>query len=226
MSITDMRQYRDDQACHVPGKKPGRAVGEDCTERLEEDRTMLGGTQEQWLDERFASSKAQWNIIAQQQQINPFVQKNAAGEPNWWSDNWNGYPAARERLLNSIESTGAKNPVFVAGDIHSFWASATPGDRSNFASDPIASEFVTGAITGDGPHYEFFMSLMPDNPQVRYFESRLQGYIVCDVDSERWHTDYYAVDRSVRNNPKRHVLASYEVKSGLPGPQAVQSAEN
>ncbi len=70
------------------------------------------------------------------------------------------------------------------------------------------------------------MSLMSDNPQVRYFESRLHGYIVCDVDSERWHTVYYAVDRGVRNNPKRQVLASYEVISGIPGPKAVQSAEN
>lgn len=226
MSLIDLRQYRDVQACHHPDKKPGRAVGDECPERLEEDRTMLGSVQEDWLETRFASSQAQWNIIAQQQYINPMRQKNAAGEPNWWTDDWNGYPAARERLLNSIVTTGVNNPVFVAGDIHSFWANATPGDRSNFASAPIASEFVTGAITSDGPPYEYFMSLMPDNPQVRYFESRAQGYIVCDINRDRWRTDYYAVDRSVRSNAERHVLASYVVKPGNPEPKPAISAES
>ena len=221
MSITDMRQFRDDQPCHIPGEKPGRAVGEECTERLKEERTMLGNVQEQWLDARLRGSEAQWNIIAQQQYTNPMKQKDEDGETTWWTDDWNGYPAARERLLNSVKTSGAKNPVFIAGDIHSFWANVVPGDRSDLASDPIASEFVTGAITSDGPPYDYFMSLMPDNPQVRFFESRFQGYIVCDVNHERWRTDYYAVDQLVRNDPERRLIASYEVKPGKPGPVAV-----
>ena len=114
-----------------------------------------------------------------------------------------------------------KNPVFLAGDIHSFFANEIPGDRSKLVSAPIASEFVTGAITSSGPPYDFFMSLMPDNPHVKYFESRLQGYTVCDINQERWRTDFYAVDKSVPDNPKRHVLATYEVKAGIPGPKRV-----
>jgi len=219
MSMTDMRQFRDNQACREPGKKPGRAVGADCTERLDEDRSMLGAVQEQWLDTRMANSSAHWTIIAQQQHINPWVQTGDAGEPNWWTDDWNGYPAARERLLNSLASSGAKNPVFLAGDIHSFWATALPGDRSNRASTPIATEFVTSGITSAGPPHDYFMSLMPKNPQVRYFDSRLAGYIVCDVNRKRWRTDYYAVDPDVPNNPERALVASYVVEPGNPDPR-------
>ena len=148
-------------------------------------------------------------------------QKDEDGQTTWWTDDWNGYPAARERLLNSVKTSGAKNPVFIAGDIHSFWANSVPADISNPGSDPIASEFVTGAITSDGPPYDYFMSLMPDNPQVRYFESRVQGYIVCDINHERWRTDFYAVDSQVRINPERRILASFKVEPGKPGPVAV-----
>lgn len=219
LSMTDLRQYRDVQACLEPGKKPGRAVGADCTERLDEDRSMLGADQERWLDARFANSTAHWTIIAQQQHINPWVQSNDAGEPNWWTDDWCGYPAARERLLNSLVSSDAKNPVFLAGDIHSFWATALPGDRSNLASAPIATEFVTGGITSTGPPHDYFMSLMPKNPQVRFFDSRVTGYIVCNVNRKRWRTDYYAVDPDVPNNPERALIASYVVESGNPDPR-------
>jgi alkaline phosphatase D len=226
ISMTDLRQYRDNQACRLPGVKPGRPIGEECTERLEEGRTMLGPEQEQWLNDRLAGSGAQWNIIVQNQFITPWEQENNEGEPNWWTDDWNGYPVARERLLNSIQDIGVKNPVFLAGDIHSFWANEIPGDRRNLNSAPIASEFVTGAITSNGPPYDFFMSLMPKNPHVKYYESRLQGYIVCDINRDRWRTDFYAVDREIRENPPRRKLASYELTTGNPAQREVKTTES
>ena len=76
-------------------------------------------------------------------------------------------------------------------------------------------------ITSGGPPYDYFTSLMPDNPHVRYFESRLPGYIVCDVNRDRWRTDFYAVVTDVTDNPKQNLLASYRVKAGKPGPEPV-----
>jgi alkaline phosphatase D len=221
MSITDMRQYRDNQACRIPGKKPGSAIGDHCAERTLESRTMLGEGQEQWLDQRMAESESQWNIIAQQQYINPLRQFDANGDTNWWADDWNGYPAARERLLNSITRHNVSNPVFIAGDIHSFWAIGIPADRSDFSSEPIATEFVTGAVTSPGPPYDYFMSLMPSNPHVRFFESRVQGYTICSLDKEHWRTDFHSVDITTRNQPKHEVFASFEVEPGNPEPQRI-----
>jgi alkaline phosphatase D len=221
LSITDMRQYRDNQACRLPGEKPGRAVTDDCTERLLEDRTMLGTKQEKWLDKRLNSSQSQWNIIAQQQYINPLKQKNSEGETTRWTDDWNGYPNARERLLNSVSNRQVSNPVFLAGDIHSFWAIGIPSDRTDYNSEPMATEFVSGAITSDGLPYDYFMSLMPENPHIKFFESRVQGYTVCTVSHENWRTDFYQVEITHRDHPKRQVIASFEVEPGKPFPRRV-----
>ena len=78
-----------------------------------------------------------------------------------------------------------------------------------------------GAITSGGPPYDYFMSLMPQNPHVRFFESRVCGYTICDVNEDRWQTDYIAVDRSLQNPAERTLLASYAVQAGQPGPVAL-----
>ncbi len=34
-------------------------------------------------------------------------------QPNWfWNDAWDGYPAARTRLLGDVLRSGARNPIF------------------------------------------------------------------------------------------------------------------
>ena len=47
-----------------------------------------------------------------------------SGDISHWSDDWNGFPAARERLLRQVHDSGLANPVVLGGDIHSFWANA------------------------------------------------------------------------------------------------------
>src|SRR4029453_19039171 len=56
--VLDGRQYRSDQPCGDGNKAP-------CAEFLAE-RTMLGETQEKWLDQQLRTSRAQWNVLANQ----------------------------------------------------------------------------------------------------------------------------------------------------------------
>jgi alkaline phosphatase D len=62
---------------------------------------MLGGEQEAWLDGELGASSATWNVLAQQVVMAalPFVDGD---EPLYNLDQWDGYPAARQRLLDVI----------------------------------------------------------------------------------------------------------------------------
>jgi alkaline phosphatase D len=42
-----------------------------------------------------------------------------------WNDAWDGYPAARDRLLDQMVQRSVSNPVFISGDWHSI---STNGD--------------------------------------------------------------------------------------------------
>jgi alkaline phosphatase D len=184
-SVLDGRQYRSKQPCEVPPLRRGHVAPDSCAERADRNRTLLGAEQEQWLFDGFKQSNASWNIIAQEQLVAQLHQKDREGEVGHWTDAWDGYPAARQRMLDTISATQPSNPVFFGGDIHSFWVTDLKADFGNPSSVSVATEFVGTSVTSDPPPYELIKGALPDNPHVRYFESRYRGYVAVDLFRER-----------------------------------------
>ena len=108
--LLDGRQYRSYQACPRPGRGGANMV-EECAERLDPTRSMLGETQERWLEAGLSASKAKWNVIAQQTLIAQIDTKPGDGQ-RFWTDAWDGYPAARRRLLVPDFDLAARPPQF------------------------------------------------------------------------------------------------------------------
>jgi alkaline phosphatase D len=147
----------------------------------------------------------------------PLQQKTRTGEVGYWTDGWDGYPASRQRVFDALNSTRLRNPVFVGGDIHSFWATDLKADFNNPSSATVATEFVTTSITSDPPPYQLFQQVYPDNPHVRYFEGRYRGYVAVDVTRDRMETRLQII--SDRRDPKATVstLKQFVVESGKAG---------
>jgi len=211
--LLDTRQYRSDQACQTPEEGGGRPIA--CAERLDPTRSLLGQEQEQWLFAGLEQSSARWNAIAQPYLVGELRQVEN-GEVRYWSDGWDGYPVSRQRLLEFVKTRQIANPVFLGGDIHSFWV----GDlKPDFQTEgpAVATEFVTTSISARGVPYELFASFLPDNPHIQFFESRWRGYTRCAVAPDRWRTDLMAVDTVEQPRSPARVLASFEVKRDRPG---------
>ena len=117
-NLLDGRQYRTPQPCPKPGRGGANSL-EDCAARLDPASTMLGARQEAWLAAGLAASKAKWNLLAQQTLMAQADSKAGPGQ-RFFSDSWDGYPAARERLMKDFENTRVTNPVVLGGDVHSF----------------------------------------------------------------------------------------------------------
>ncbi len=109
LHLLDQRQYRSPEACPKPPQLGGLRVQDDCAERLDPTRTMLGTEQEHWLADGLQKFPATWTLLAQG---TPFGQMNegAADKPEYWTDAWTGYPAARQRLLDSLQQTHSVKP--------------------------------------------------------------------------------------------------------------------
>jgi hypothetical protein len=67
------------------------------------------------------------------------------------TDNWDGYPANRTRLLKRIQETQVSNPVVFSGDMHSFFANNLRVDFDDPNSPVVATEFVGTSISAHGP---------------------------------------------------------------------------
>ena len=217
VNVVDGRQYRAVQPCSETGPRGGGRLIEGCAARTAASQTMLGVEQERWLSRGLERSRARWNVIAQQQLMAEFKQKTASGRLAHWSDGWDGYAAARGRLLDQIAAQRLMNAVVIGGDIHSFWVTDLKADFANPDSPTVATEFVGTSVTSLGVPYQSFADLLPDNPHVRYFESRHRGYARCLVTPGRWTTDLRVVSDVRDQNASARTLASFVVEAGRPG---------
>jgi alkaline phosphatase D len=216
-SVLDGRQYRTKQPCELPQLRRGHIAPDSCTERLDPQRSYLGAQQEQWLFDGFRRSDAAWNVIAQEQLVAQVREKDRDGGWGYWTDDWDGFPAARQRMLDAIATTRVANPVFIGGDIHSYWTTDLKADFANPGSATVATEFVGTSITSDPPPRDLILEALPENPHVRYFESRYRGYIAVDLTRERMETRLRVISDRRDPNATVSTLKRFVVESGKPG---------
>lgn len=211
--VLDTRQYRSDQPCGDGRKAP-------CAEVYSDRATVLGETQEKWLDDQLRRSAANWNILAQQ--IMMARVDRAPGEPAAWSmDQWAGYDGPRKRLLATLAKAKVSNPVVLTGDIHSNWVNDLKVDFDNPQAPVVATEFVGTSISsgGDGADQpEESDRTLAENPFVKFLNTQ-RGYVRCDVRPSRWHTDFCVLDRVSEPDSPSRVRASFVVETGRAGAQ-------
>ena len=85
------------------------------------------------------------------------------------------------------------------------------------SSPVVATEFVGTSISSYGPPYEMIAQALPDNPHVRFFESRRRGYVAIDL--ERAHMQVRMRAVSDATDPKADIatLRTFAVEGGHPG---------
>jgi phosphodiesterase/alkaline phosphatase D-like protein len=204
-SVLDGRQYRSDQPCGDP------FIGPVCGEEDDPERTMLGPAQERWVLDGLRRSDARWNVLAQQTIMAPYDYDVGPDEYRAL-DAWDGYPAARERILETFARRRISNPVVLAGDWHSNWVNDLDRDGRT-----VATEFA-GTSISSGCGWDASVKVgLPANPQVRFYEGAYRGYLLCDVDRERWRTDLRIVTAPGDPASPAYLLAAFEVEEGRPG---------
>jgi alkaline phosphatase D len=219
ISMIDGRQYRSREACYGPPHNGGDHLESDssCPERRDAGRSMLGLEQEAWLFEGLAQSGTHWNLIAQDVLMAQAQTTMDDGATGFWTDDWDGYPAARTRLLQHIHESGTPNPVFVGGDMHSFWTNELKVDFNDPASPVVATEFITTSVSAHGFPYEPVAKLLPDNPHVRFFDSRVRGYVSVDVTPREMTTRLQAVSDATDPGATLSTLRTFVIENGRTG---------
>jgi phosphodiesterase/alkaline phosphatase D-like protein len=150
-------------------------------------------------------------------------------------DDWDGYNADREHLVDYLRANPVSDVVFITGDIHCSWANELT-TRSTVLS-PTAVEFVVSSVTSD--NFDDFTHVPPDtlslvaagllraaNPHVRWTELDQHGYGVLSVTPERCRMDYYFVTDRTRpdagrtwRSPSRSVVAWHGCARSRPSPR-------
>jgi alkaline phosphatase D len=211
--MLDTRQYRTDQLCMDD-------VGDDCGELETEQGTLLGETQEKWLKDGLVASTAIWRLIGQQI---VFSKVDFGGLfVNW--DQWDGYPSARQRLLDFFASEQLQNVVIMAGDLHvggMAELNAVAGDSNApiVAVEIVTTSITSGSETGIPP--ETIEELVGNVPQIRYFNGHSRGYVSVEVTRTELVARFKVVDTVEAETATITIEAELKVLAGTPGIQGM-----
>lgn len=212
LSLLDTRQYRDDQANNQ------FPAGPRDPDSLDPDRTLTGPRQERWLLDGLAASPARWNVIANQIIMAQFDYDTGPGvKVN--HDQWDGYVAARRRILDVIAEHRPANPVAITGDWHSSWVNDLLADFDDPESEVLATEFVGTSISSPCTWAADVARALPANPHVKFFDGSQRGYVRCTVTPQEWRADYRVVADVTEVASPALTLTSWVVEDGRPGAQ-------
>jgi alkaline phosphatase D len=226
VDLIDGRQYRSRGACYENQQKLGKKGGghaedpESCPELLDPSRSMIGLAQEAYLFDGLKTSRAKWNVIANDVMMARRFQPGPSGKMDGdWTDDWNGFPASRDRLMQHIASSKVSNPVAITGDIHSFWANELKTDFDNPNAPVIGTELIGTSVTSYGIDYDLAKQLLPYNPHIKFFESRKRGYVSVDLNRKTLTAKYQAISDVTDPNATLSTLKTFVIEDGKPGPQ-------
>ena len=174
--------------------------------------TMLGSTQESWLAHAFKANarSTAWQLVgmatiigrtmmpqdavswlrpdASERSVASFRNNARAGTLGlpMWMDRWDGYPAARSRLLGAAQQADA-NLVMLSGDSHNAWAYALVEDGRpagvEFAGHAVTSQGMEGSMAADPATVA--QGFIAANPELKWADTSRRGYMMLDVTPER-----------------------------------------
>ncbi|WP_059012109.1 alkaline phosphatase D family protein [Streptomyces specialis] len=229
LHLLDLRSFRDQQA----------ATGDDAVDSP--DRTLTGRAQLDWLTAGLSASTTRWHLIGNSVMISPVAFGSVPafllgpiaeclGIPSGGLainvDQWDGYTADRDRLLDHLHENRITNTVFLTGDIHMHWATDVPRDAATYpVSPPVATEFVVTSVTSD--NLDDILGVPPNtlsplagtairaaNRHVHWVDMDAHGYAVLDVTEERAQMDYFTLSDRADPAATSSLTRSYATRTG------------
>jgi alkaline phosphatase D len=179
---------------------------------------MLGAAQERWLRNTIDRSNARWSVLAQQTRMAQSEVLSGDGERSVSLDGWDGYPAARQRLLSFIGTRKPSNPLVIGGDVHATYVGNLKPDFDDPASPVVAAEICGTSITSYGPANRQAMARrLRQNPHMLYGNGWTRGYMRMTLDRRNAVAELRGLADAQDRGSAISTVAKFAVESGRPG---------
>ena len=214
--LLDARQFKSPQACTPAGRQGSATIDpQGCADWNDPARSLLGATQEQWLDQTLATQGAAhgWNFIGQQSLVGQ-RDFRAGPDQRLWNDGWDGYAPARRRLTDALQQHRVANPVVLGGDVHENWVGHIKADYADPASASVGVEFCGTSITSRASANPRTAEVLAENPHFVFADAQRRGYGVVECTPQQLTTRLRVVDDVTRRDTQVETLASFVVEAG------------
>ncbi|MDX2173983.1 MAG: alkaline phosphatase D family protein [Bacteroidota bacterium] len=175
-------------------------------------RQLLGTTQYNWLANELSTTPCKWKILGQQVMMAPL----SVFGIGFNGDQWDGYPAERDRIYNHVLSNNISNMVVITGDIHSSWANDLPTSTYNSSTGAGSAgvEFVTPSVTSPGLSIPGGASVIQAaNGHIKYCDLSSHGYVIMDINQNRTQADWFNISTIDNQSPAYSHVKSFYVSN-------------
>jgi len=211
-------------------------------------RSLLGDEQRAWLRERLLDMTRPWAIVASGVVVNsielPWPRPLASMNrllPNGYAmldghvmhdDQWDGYPAERERVVSWIVERAAAGgrTVLLSGDVHSSWAFTGPTDSTGA---PVAVEFTTPAVSSAAmgrAHYPGLWRMLDRAANgldhVAWCDVTARGYTILEIGPDEVRSEWWFVQPYVEDPSAEAELAAVFVTERATWPPMLDRRED
>ena len=219
LHLLDDRQYRDPQACPPFGRGGSNTVDlRDCVALSDPRRTLLGAAQEQWLAGNWSLDRP-WNLLAQQTLMARFNWADPARGGRFWTDGWDGYAPARQRLLGAVAERKVPGVVVLGGDVHANYVADLRADVDDPRAPVLATEFCGTSISSLGLPQARIDEARAFNPHIHHARADQRGYVRFTLQPEQLQATLQVVADARDARSPLSVQARFRVAADRPGVQ-------
>jgi alkaline phosphatase D len=163
------------------------------------NRTLLGQQQLNWFLNGMDTSTTRWQIMGQQVMMAPLnANPLPIGGPIYPNDDqWDGYPAERRKIWDTVLVKNIPNFVVLTGDIHTSWANDLPANNYNATTGAGSAgvEFVATSITSQGSPLPVGQSVIQSiNRHMKFIDLSNHGYVLLDINKNRTQGEFWFVN--------------------------------
>ncbi|MCB1250206.1 MAG: alkaline phosphatase D family protein [Acidimicrobiales bacterium] len=221
LSVLDTRQHRsappEAGTANLPRQFGG---GPRPPEAFAEDATMLGADQEAWLGERLRTGDARWTVLAQQSILAPVNRLPDQPGGGYSMDSWDGYVAARRRLIDAVVDAGRTGAVTIGGDLHTSVVADVHRDPDDPTSPVVLSELIGPSISARETLQDAPTAGARSNAHIRLYDIEHRGVLIVTFTADAARAEFVHVDATVPDAPPT-AGPTYQIDAGTPGARAV-----
>ncbi|MCG8669118.1 MAG: alkaline phosphatase D family protein [Pseudomonadales bacterium] len=227
--MLDGRTYRTPHPCGEDDVLQRYAPVINCQAWFKnQEQSMLGQQQFEWLVNGLADSTTRWQLLGNQTFMAPIWFGNGTTKGSRAPinvDAWDGFDFERDLLAKEIKAAGVEDLIVLTGDLHSYIASHVKLDYLNNdkedADNFVAVEFMTPSVTSSGliemistmvlksdeiePFWQNLITnasnllIRQQNPHIDFFDSSHHGYSVVEFSHDYCDWKCYAIDKDINN---------------------------
>jgi len=235
------RNRQIDYAQYIPEFQTREGVGNFVQNILgDPSREMMGSGQRQYVTDALKASKEtgkKWRLIANQvimarinspdltdykgqsfiddvAEVFPAIHDYIALSPLGLPinlDAWDGYPAAREKFYQSLDTNGINDIIVLTGDTHEFWAN----QLQSVAGKQMGVELGTSGVTspGTGAYFgeaavDYSRRLVEKNDDIIYHNLEIHGYMDLTLGQSEGRIDFVGVSTVVSPDYSAKIVKS------------------